>query len=415
MMSDIRFVLTRYQTGILAYSINTQSNRLETVRYYKNTSEKESLLSSKDDNNIINIGDIFVAKVMNIVGSIKATFIDYQKGKHGYLPIDAISNPVLLNRSFDGRLKAGDEILVQLEKEAVRSKEPVFTSNLSIAGKYCVVTSGNRSKGVSKKCSKPVREQLLNAIPDDINYGVVIRTNAEELITEDSNSLALLDKECRFLSKQMDSLLNEGIHRTCYSRVWQSPPPYLTMLRDIRNITFSQIITDDNELYDELSAFLKFASPDMLEKLKLYTDNSYPLNKLYCIETKLKELLSTKVWLKSGAYLVIEKTEAMYVIDVNSGKNISKKSNADYILAINLEAAKEIMYQLRLRNLTGMILVDFINMEHTADKEKLLAQLRHDARQDMVKTTIIDMTALELVEITRQKNQKSLAEQFFIS
>ena len=414
MMSDIRFVLTRYQTGILAYSINTQSNRLETVRYYKNTSEKESLLSSKDDNNIINIGDIFVAKVMNIVGSIKAAFIDYQKGKHGYLPIDAISNPVLLNRSFDGRLKAGDEILVQLEKEAVRSKEPVFTSNLSIAGKYCVVTSGNRSKGVSKKCSKPVREQLLNAIPDDINYGVVIRTNAEELITGDSNSLALLDKECRFLSRQMDSLLNEGIHRTCYSRVWQSPPPYLTMLRDIRNITFSQIITDDNELYDELSAFLKFASPDMLEKLKLYTDNSYPLNKLYCIETKLKELLSTKVWLKSGAYLVIEKTEAMYVIDVNSGKNISKKSNADYILAINLEAAREIMYQLRLRNLTGMIIVDFINMEHAADKEKLLAQLRHDARQDMVKTTIVDMTALELVEITRQKNQKSLAEQLYI-
>lgn len=417
MMSDIRFVLTRYRAGILAYSINIQSNRLETVNFYTDTSsdessEKNNLQKNKAVSEVINIGDIFVAKVMNVVESIKAAFIDYQKGKHGYLPIDMLETPVLLNRSYDGRLKAGDELLVQLEKEAVRSKEPVFTANLSIAGKYCVITSGNRSKGVSKKCSKTIREQLLKSLPDNIEYGVVIRTNAGELITESSDNLELLFNECQLLSRQMDSLLNEGIHRTCYSKVWHSPPPYLTMLRDIKNITYSQILTDDEQLYEELSSFLKFSSPDMLERLKLYTDNGYPLNKLYSIETKLKELLGTKVWLKSGAYLVIEKTEAMYVIDVNSGKNISKKSNADYILAINLEAAKEIMYQIRIRNLTGMILIDFINMENAADKEKLLSELRRDAKQDIVKTTIVDMTALELVEITRQKNLKSLSEQF---
>jgi ribonuclease G len=143
----------------------------------------------------------------------------------------------------------------------------------------------------------------------------------------------------------------------------------------------------------------------------MYTDESYQLNKLYSIESKLEALLNKKVWLKSGAYLVIEKTEAMYVIDVNSGKNISKKANAEYIYSINAEAAKEIMYQLRLRNLTGMILVDFINMDNQEDKERLLEELRQYAKHDMIKTMVVDMTALDLVEITRQKNKKSLAEQ----
>jgi ribonuclease G len=148
----------------------------------------------------------------------------------------------------------------------------------------------------------------------------------------------------------------------------------------------------------------------MADKLKLYEDKSYGLNKLYSIETKLEGLLGKKVWLKSGAYLVIEKTEAMYVIDVNSGKNISKKANAEYIYSVNAEAAREIMYQIRLRNLTGMIVVDFINMENNEDKERLMEKLSEYARRDMVKTMVIDMTALDLVEITRQKNKKSLAD-----
>lgn len=400
-MSDIRFVLTKYKRGILAYSINMQSNRLETIHFY----------DMADASDHFNIGDIFVAKIMNVVGSINAVFIDYQKGKHGYLPICDKFAPILLNREYDGRLKAGDELLVQLEKEAVRSKEPVFTSNLSLAGKYCVITTGNKSKSISKKCSKSIRKELLECIPENIEHGIVVRTNASELISESHNSLKLLEKECQQLSEQMDILINDGIHRTCYSRVWQSPPPYLTALCDVKDICYSQIVTDDENLYSELSSFLKLSSPEILDQLMYYTDTSYPLIKLHSIETRLDELLGSKVWLKSGAYLVIEKTEAMYVIDVNSGKNICKKASADYILTINLEAAREIMYQLRLRNLTGIILVDFINMENADDKEKLMCELKQAAKSDPIQTVVIDMTALDLVEITRQKNHKSLAEQ----
>jgi ribonuclease G len=179
----------------------------------------------------------------------------------------------------------------------------------------------------------------------------------------------------------------------------------------MQNVEFSQIVSDDKELFGELSEFIKITSAQLLDKVKFYADESYPINKLYSIESKIEALLNKKVWLKSGAYLVIEKTEAMYVIDVNSGKNISKKANEEYIYSINVEAAREIMYQLRLRNLTGMILVDFINMDSDEDKQCLLDELSKYAKRDKIKTMVVDMTALDLVEITRQKNKRSLEEQ----
>lgn len=404
--TDVRFILSEYKGGILSYSINMQTNRLETVNFYH--------ACVFTDKAAVNIGDIFVAKVINVVPGINAAFVDYQKGQRGFLPIDANLVPVLLNRHYDGRIKAGDELLVQLEKEAVRSKDPVFTVNLSLPGKYSVITNANKIKGVSKKCTKSVREKLSGYIPDDIEYGVIIRTNAAELVSEDEENTAsgrkVLETECRQLCAQMDELLEHGVHRTCYSKVWQSPPPYLTALRDTRNSGYTHIVTDSRELYNQLSVFADTCMPEIKERLTLYTDE-YPLYKLYSIETKIKELLQPKVWLKSGAYLVIEKTEAMYVIDVNSGKNIKKKANAEYIQSINLEAAREVMYQIRLRNLTGMILIDFINMDNADGKEQLMQELRLYARQDSIPTTVVDMTALELVEITRQKNFKSLAEQ----
>jgi ribonuclease G len=341
-MADLRFVLTRYDERIISYSIDVTASRLESINFYGNQDEAN-----------VNIGDIFVAKVTNVMTNIKAAFIDYQKGSHGldhgYLPFNKNTEPILINRTYDGRLKAGDEVLVQLEKEAVRSKEPVFTYKLS--SKYM--------------------------------------ESADEL----------------------EKVVSSGIHRTCYSRVWKSPSPYLIDLRNMKWMDYSQIVSDDSVLYGELSEFVKMSLPEMADRLKLYEDKSYGLNKLYSIETKLEGLLGKKVWLKSGAYLVIEKTEAMYVIDVNSGKNISKKTNADYIFSINMEAAEEIMYQIRLRNLTGMILIDFINMESEEDKLQLLDELSYLASLDKIKTKVIDMTALDLVEITRMKNKKSLYEQ----
>lgn len=404
-MSEMRYVLTEYQTGVLSFLWDTKTNKMETVNFTQ---------SANDD---AKIGDIFVAKVSNVAKQINAAFIDYAPNKKGYLPILTDAIPVITNRKYDGRILAGDEILVQLEKEAVRTKEPVFTMNLSLAGKYCVVSYANTYKGVSKKCSKQERERLRAAIPQNIAYGVVVRTNTSSLLdasnmetSEMQDVLQPVTDEILEYNHKMSLLLQEGIHRTCYSRIWQSVPSYLTNMRDTSD-SYQQIVTDSKEIYEELKDFVTHYMPKQLSDITLYQDADYPLQKLYRVETQLEELLAKKVWLKSGAYLVIEKTEAMYVIDVNSGKNITKKDNAAYIVQINMEAAEEIMRQIRLRNLSGMILVDFINMEDPQKDFALLQQLRTLAKKDRVLTTAVDVTALGLVEITRKKTTKSLYEQ----
>lgn len=406
-MSDMRYVITKYRDGVLSFASNIKTSRMESVRFM-------SFNGNGDD---VVIGDIYVAKVKNVLKQINAAFIDYAPNKKGYLPINTEYTPVITNRKYDGRILAGDEILVQLEKEAVRTKEPVFTMNLSLAGKYSVVSYANTYKGVSNKCSKTEKEQLRTAIPQEVDHGVIIRTNALSLLNasneDGQNMLQPVTDEIGYLNDKMSLLLKDGIHRTCYSCIWHSPPSYLTDMRD-EGIAYQQIITDSEQLYNQIEDFVTFYMPEQLGNISLYQDDTYPLQKLYRVETQLDELLSKKVWLKSGAYLVIDKTEAMYVIDVNSGKNITKKDNAEYIYQINLEAASEIMRQIRLRNLTGMILIDFINMENSKKDDALMQELRNLAKKDRILTTVVDITALGLVEITRKKTTKSLAEQLAV-
>lgn len=408
-MSDMRYIITEYAfrdiKGILSFSLDRKTNAMASVNFVPFNQEE----------NAVAIGDIFVAKVTNVANQIHAAFIMYAPNKKGYLPIHAEYTPIITNRQYDGRILAGDEIIVQLEKEAVRTKEPVFTMNLSLAGKYSVISYANTYKGVSKKCTKLEREQLRTAIPQEIAFGVVVRTNAALLLSklDEEHSLDILKPvtdEINYLNQRMSSLIQQGIYRTCYSRIWQSPPNYLTTMRD-EGVVYQQIITDNSKVYQELKDFAVLYMPEQVANISMYQDNSYPLQKLYRVETQISELLSRKVWLKSGAYLIIEKTEAMYVIDVNSGKNIMKKETAAYIYEINIEAANEIMRQIRLRNLTGMILVDFINMDEADKTDGLLQELRALAKKDHIQTTIVDMTALGLVEITRRKTTKSLAEQ----
>lgn len=390
-----KLILTRYENGVL--SLILKNNRIQEISY------------SKDDN-AENLGDIYVAKVMNVVPNIHAAFIDYQVGRRGYLPISDNYKPVLLNRQYDGRILMGDELLVQMEKEAIRTKEPVFTMNLSLSGKYCVVTNANTTKSVSNKLNKLDKALLKTYIPADAQYGIVVRTNAKELIEQ--NDFSALTTECSHLLAQMDQLLATGIHRTCYSRIFQAVPSYLLELRDNKSLEYDQIVTDDVILYNELQSFIQSYIPEKEALLSLYTDEALSLHKLYSLETKIQELLQPKVWMNSGSYLVIEQTEAMYVIDVNSGKNTAKKKSDSYVLSINLEAAREIMRQIRLRNLSGIIIVDFINMEEKSMQEQLMQELKALARLDRIQTTIVDMTPLGLIEITRKKTKKSLKAQF---
>ena len=301
-----------------------------------------------------------------------------------------------------------------------------MTCCLNFPGTYMVLTVGKPQIGFSAKIKdnawkEKVREELLTH--KDERFGLIVRTNGA------SASIETLCVETEKLKQQMEELFARAACRTCYSLLEQGTPPYIQSLRDAKKGTLSEIITDVPEYAKKIEAWLEEEKEEDKEqkenqtqadknesikqavpKLSLYTDENLPLMKLYRLESVLKSASDRRVWMKSGGYLVIEPTEALTVIDVNTGKYTGKKTPAETILKINLEAAHEVARQLSLRNLSGIIIVDFIDMESKEDQETLMRTLGEELSRDPVKTILVDMTRLGLVEITRKKVRRPLHE-----
>lgn len=358
------------------------------------------------------VGDIVIGRVANIVPNIQAAFVELGGGSLCFLPLQDIQGVLMTNRIFDGRILAGDELVVQLTREAVKTKDPVADTRLSFTGKYAVVTVPGTKINYSGKLDVKQRQRLgavleKNRIADKLNgLGLIVRTNAARL-QEDS----LLIREIEGLLQKAQELVEKAGSRTCFSVLRKAPPAYLAGLRDRYQETFDQIITDDRALYEEIRRYLSEHQPEDLAKLAFYEEERISLNSLYGLESKLTQALSRQVWLSCGGYLVIEPTEALTVIDVNSGKFTGRKNAEDTFYYINREACEEIAVQLPLRNLSGMILVDFINMKEEEHRREILGYLSMLLKKDPIQTTVVDMTPLGLVEITRKKINKTLAEQ----
>ena len=205
--------------------------------------------------------------------------------------------------------------------------------------------------------------------------------------------------------------MNLAQYRTCYSLLYEAEPDYLKALRNCPNGSLEEVVTDQPDLFARLQEYFRISDLSETTGLRFYEDKLLSLAKLYSLEYALEQSCQKRVWLKSGGYLIIECTEAMVVIDVNTGKYSGKKNLADTIRLINLEAAQEVAHQLRLRNLSGIIMVDFIDMDTEEDKALLMDTLKAAVRPDPVKTTVVDMTPLNLVEMTRKKEKKPLWEQ----
>ena len=352
------------------------------------------------------LGNIYIGKVKNIVKNLNSAFVDFANDRTGYYSLT--DNPVsLFSDGHSGPIKCGDEIIVQVAKEAVKTKDPVLTGNLNFTGKYAVLTAGKTQIGFSSKIGdrswkdslRPELEALTGG-----RAGVIVRTNAYQ---QEERLL----KEVAVLMETYERVTETAQYRTCYSLLYQAEPEYLKSFLSCPAGSVEEIVTDDPDVYRNLEARFQLAGPEDGCKLRFYEDSMLSLTKLYSLETVMEQACQKRVWLKSGGYLVIEYTEAMVVIDVNTGKYSGKKNLADTIRMINLEAAREISRQMRLRNLSGIIMVDFIDMKEDADKELLLETLRALALKDPVKTNVVDMTALNLVEITRKKEKKPLWEQ----
>lgn len=372
------------------------------------------------------IGNIYVGKVQNISANIGAAFVEIQKGVVTFLPLSEAKNAVLTSRRPDGALKAGDELLVQLVREPLKTKQAGVSTALSLAGSYAVIESrnelsvgkrerlsddGHEGAGVrvSSKMSKKYRHLYKELEPlQEIakQFSLVIRTNADGL-----EDVSVVIAEAQSLAAEMAHILEIGDKRVCFSCLHRSEPEYLSFIKNCYQSEYDEVVTDRREIYEMLLADGRISAG----RVRYYEDTMLPLYKLYSVETKIQELLSRKVWLKSGAYLVIEQTEALISIDVNTGKYEAGKKKEETYLKINLEAAEAIAEALRARNLSGMILVDFINMKKKEHNERLMESMKGFLAKDSVPAYVVDITGLGLMEITRKKKNKSFAEQLGIT
>lgn len=362
-------------------------------------------LSLEEDTSIL--GNVYVGKVKNVVKNLNSAFVDFGDGRTGYYSLT--ENPVSIHTTpTSASLKAGDEIVVQIAKDAVKTKDPVLTANLNFTGKYAVLTAGKPIIGFSAKIADKEWKEALKPQLEALTkgkVGLIIRTNAYQA------SQDVLIREITHLMGEYEKVLADAPFRTCYSLLYQAQPGYIGSLNSCPEGMLEAVVTDDEEAYQNINRYLEAYQPELLGNLHRYSDPLVSLSKLYGLETALEQACQKRVWLKSGGYLVIEQTEAMVVIDVNTGKYSGKKSQGETIRKINLEAAGEICHQLRLRNLSGIIIVDFIDMKSEEDKDLLMDTLKRCAMKDPVKTTVIDMTPLNLVELTRKKGRRPLAEQ----
>ncbi len=386
-------ILTHIRDGVLADALY-ESGRL-----------MELSLIPQDKASIL--GNIYVGRVKNVVRNIQAAFVEIEKGVLCYLPLEDLKHPIYVKPKKQERLVEGDELLVQVCKEASKTKGPSVTSSLSLDGKYLVLTSGNLQVGYSSKLKAKEKEALKAIVggwelPD---AGLIVRTNAA------GASLEELTEEFERLRARYGFLTKQAVHQTVFSCVHRSRPEYLTSILGSRTGSLKEIVTDDEGIYGEIRDFLQDVMPKEISKLRFYENRDFPLKALYRLEKGLSEALSARVWLRSGAYLVIEPTEALTVIDVNTGKYTGGRDKEETIWKINREAAEEIARQLRLRNLSGMIVADFVDMETEEENRGLMELMREKLKHDPQKANVVDMTGLGLMELTRKKEKKTLAEQ----
>ena len=342
------------------------------------------------------LGNIYVAKVDHIVKNINAAFVRYDKDKTGYLPLRNITGPCVINRPFESgdTLKNGDDVIVQVESEAVKTKKTKLTTNLSVSDDYVAVTLGKYGVGASIKLSDNIRTLLADEIKADYetimqeytdelfgaSAGVIIRTKASEI--EDDKVRDVIESSFKSCLDKLAEILSEGRKRTLYSCVHVSDSG------------------STDKLIESAEAFLKIRNES---EYKIIEDTG-----IHGIKSAIEDLKHRKVWLKSGAYIIIEQLESFNAIDVNSGKAIKGKD--DIAFKVNLEAVNEIFRQIRLRNLTGMILIDFINMDDDEKYEELIHKVKSFCKYEQVHTVFVDVTGLGIMELTRNKNDKTLKE-----
>ncbi|MBQ9062918.1 MAG: ribonuclease E/G [Eubacterium sp.] len=360
-------------------------------------------------------GEIYVGKIDRIHRQTEGAFVRLSGKQMVYLPLrgkESCDDYVMKTRRERGaKLRTGDELLLQIDVTAQKTKLPRADGELNLPGRYLAVTTRDPGWHYSRKLPAEAKSRIRQIFESNHcapeQFGVIVRTHAEEAAEAD------LTAEFADLAGKLKTILAEGRVSPAGSCLMRTPASWAHLLDRISFEPETVIETDRPELMEQIREMTHTGASQPV--LSMYRDPVIPLYQLYRLKSHLDRLTARRVWLKSGASVIIEPTEAFVSVDVNSGKFTGNLGREEMARRINLEAAPEILRQLRLRQLSGTILVDFINMNDPAHTRELMQCLKDAAADDPVRTSVIDMTALGIVEITREKRFAPLAEQIRIN
>ncbi|MEN0003749.1 MAG: Rne/Rng family ribonuclease [Bacteroidota bacterium] len=385
-------------------------------------------LHHQKTNNNFTVGDIFLGKIKRLMPGLNAAFVDIGHKKDAFLHYtdlgpnlrsllkytdSAISGSISTHRLEDFKLepeiiKTGkidqvlnkrQQVLVQVLKEPISTKGPRLSCEITIPGRYLVLTPFNDIVAVSKKISNSEERKRLQLLVDSIkpkNFGVIVRTAAE------GKKVADLHEELMLMMQKWEGIYKQLNKAKAPLKLLSELDKTSSILRDILNDSFSKIVVNDKQLYTNIKGFLGSIAPDQV-KIVSHHRSSKPVFDAFGVTRQIKSSFGKTATMPSGAYLVIEHTEAMHVIDVNSGHKVGSKNQEDAVLRVNMEAAEETARQLRLRDIGGIIIVDFIDMRNTEHKKQLLKAMRSSMKKDRAQHTILPLSKFGLMQITRQR------------
>jgi ribonuclease G len=367
------------------------------------------------------VGNIYKGKVVKVLPGMQAAFVDVGLEKAAFLYVSDVYGrvedyeeigfqgeeiPTVVNPTLpiEELLSEGQEILVQVSKEPLGTKGTRITSHISLPGRYLVFMPTVDHVGISRRIKdekerRRLRETVLGMKPPA--SGFIVRTASEGAALEE------IRNDMDFLLRLWANVQKKRENSSAPSLIHSDLTMVLRVIRDILSSQVNRIIIDSKEEYDNIISFITSYMPKEKYEITLY-EKKEPIFDAYGIEMEIDKILGRKVWLKSGGYIVIDMSEALVAIDVNTGRYVGKRNLDDTILKTNLEAAKEIAYQLRLRNIGGIIIIDFIDMEREGDREKVYQALEEAIKKDRQKTNIFKISELGLVEMTRKRTRENM-------
>jgi ribonuclease G len=369
------------------------------------------------------VGDIYKGRVNAVLPGMQSAFVDLGLPKTGFLHASDLAESLSdledisdLEENGDRRrrkgpplkiedhLKKGQEVLVQITKESIGTKGPRVTQQVSLPGRFCVLMPGVEHVGVSRRIEDRAERQRIKAIINDLKpkgVGIIARTAGEG--KGDPEFAA----DIKHLTKMWQKLDRKSASVRAPALVHRELEMTAGLIRDLFTEDIEEVIIDDKESFAEIQSYLKAVSPELRDRVKLYKGKD-PIFDAYNIEAQIEKTFERKVWLKKGGYICVDHAEALVAIDVNTGRFTGKKNQEETIFRTNMEAAREIPRQLRLRDIGGIIVIDFIDMEIEANKRAVLEELRGQLRNDRARTKAFAVSDLGLVEMTRQRERSSL-------